>query len=440
MKSIWQSTEQLPSFPQLKNDIHTDVLIIGGGIAGILTAYFLHLNGVKYALVEKDKICSGTTKNTTAKITYQHSLIYHKILKSSGIEIAKKYLEANKAAFEKYSEICKKFNCEYEIKDNFVYSINNKRILEDEMNALYKIGYKAEYCESIPLPVETVGAVMFPNQAQFNPLKFISAIVNGLNIYENTFVREMKENIAVTDFGKIYADKVITATHFPFVNKHGNYFLKLYQHRSYVIALKNAQNPNGMFVDENREGMSFRTSGSQLLLGGGGHRTGKKGGNWEELRSFARKAYPNSVETFSWSAQDCMSLDDIPYIGRYSKYTQNFYVETGFNKWGMTSAMVSAMIISDMILKNRNEYEDVFNPSRNIFKPQLAINSFEAFKNLLTISEKRCPHLGCALKWNSVEHSWDCACHGSRFDKKGEVLDNPANGNLQIKNKNKNFI
>lgn len=440
MKSIWQSTEQLPSFPQLKNDIHTDVLIIGGGIAGILTAYFLHLNGVKYALVEKDKICSGTTKNTTAKITYQHSLIYHKILKSSGIEIARKYLDANKVAFEKYSEICKNCNCEYEIKDNFVYSINNKRILEDEMNALHKIGYKAEYCESVPLPVETVGAVMFPNQAQFNPLKFISAIVNGLNIYENTFVREMEGNTAVTDFGKIYADKVITATHFPFVNKHGSYFLKLYQHRSYVIALKNAQNPNGMFVDENREGMSFRTSGSQLLLGGGGHRTGKKGGNWEELRSFARKAYPNSVETFSWSAQDCMSLDNIPYIGRYSKYTQNFYVETGFNKWGMTSAMISAMIISDMILENRNEYEDVFNPSRNIFKPQLAINSFEAFKNLLTISEKRCPHLGCALKWNSAEHSWDCACHGSRFDKTGKVLDNPANGNLQIKNKNKDSI
>lgn len=431
MKSIWQATTKLPLFSQLKNDIHTDVLIIGGGISGILTAYFLHQNGIKYVLVEKDRICSGTTKNTTAKITYQHSLIYHKVLKSSGVEIAQMYLEANKVAFEKYRELCSKIDCDYEIKDNFVYSIDNRQKLEDEINALYKIGYKAEYRENISIPIKTVGAVMFPNQAQFNPLKFISAIAKGLNIYENTFVREMEGNTAITDFGKIFADKVITATHFPFVNKHGSYFLKLYQHRSYVIALENAHNPNGMFVDENRKGLSFRNSGNLLLIGGGGHRTGKKGGNWEELRSFAKNVYPDSIEKFSWAAQDCMSLDTVPYIGQYSKNTHNFYVETGFNKWGMTSAMASAMIISDIIIGKKNEYAGIFNPSRSILKPQLIINGFEAVKNLLTISEKRCPHLGCALKWNSAEHSWDCACHGSRFDKKGKVLDNPANGDLQ---------
>lgn len=431
MKSIWQATVNLPSFPSLKNDIHTDVLIIGGGIAGILTAYFLHQNGVKYALVEKNKICSGTTQSTTAKITYQHSLIYHKILKSYGIEATYKYLEANRVAFEKYYELCQKIDCDYEIKDNFVYSIDNKEKLENEMNTLYKIGYKAKFCEHLPIPIKTAGAVRFSSQAQFNPLKFISAISSNLNIYENTFVKEMQANTAVTDYGKIYAKNIVTATHFPFINKHGAYFLKLYQHRSYVIALENAQNVDGMFVDENRKGMSFRNSGSLLLLGGGGHRTGKRGENWSGLRAFTNNVYPNSVEKFSWSAQDCMSLDDIPYIGQYSDSTNNFYVETGFNKWGMTSAMVSAMLICDMILGKKNEYADVFNPSRSIFKPQLAINSLESIKNLLTISKPRCPHLGCALKWNNAEHSWDCACHGSRFDKTGKVLDNPANGDLK---------
>lgn len=431
MKSIWQATVNLPSFPSLKNDIHTDVLIIGGGIAGILTAYFLHQNGVKYALVEKNKICSGTTQSTTAKITYQHSLIYHKILKSYGIEATYKYLEANRVAFEKYYELCQKIDCDYEIKDNFVYSIDNKEKLENEMNTLYKIGYKAKFCEHLPIPIKTAGAVRFSSQAQFNPLKFISAISSNLNIYENTFVKEMQANTAVTDYGKIHAKNIVTATHFPFINKHGAYFLKLYQHRSYVIALENAQNVDGMFVDENRKGMSFRNSGSLLLLGGGGHRTGKRGENWSGLRAFTNNVYPNSVEKFSWSAQDCMSLDDIPYIGQYSDSTNNFYVETGFNKWGMTSAMVSAMLICDMILGKKNEYADVFNPSRSIFKPQLAINSLESIKNLLTISKPRCPHLGCALKWNNAEHSWDCACHGSRFDKTGKVLDNPANGDLK---------
>lgn len=189
MKSVWQNTAQLPHFPQLKNDIRTDVLIIGGGIAGILTAYFLHQNGVKYMLVEKDKICSGTTQNTTAKITFQHSLNYHKIVKSNGIEAARKYLSANKQAFEKYAELCEAIDCDYEVKDNYVYSISDRKKLEDEMNALRKIGYEAELCEDIKIPLKTAGAVKFPHQAQFNPLKFIS-------FFERLYVNRMfpKEN------------------------------------------------------------------------------------------------------------------------------------------------------------------------------------------------------------------------------------------------------
>lgn len=431
MKSLWQATSELPSFPHQHGDICTDVLIIGGGMTGLLTAYLLHQQGIRYVLVEKGRICSGTTGKTTAKITYQHGLIYNKILKSRGIEAAKKYLLANKAAFQMYAELCENADCEYEIKDNFVYSKYNRKKLEDEITALDKIGYKAGFCEDVAIPLKTVGAVRFAGQAQFNPLKFVSEIAKGLNIYENTCVREMEEDTAVTDFGRIYADRVVAATHFPFINKHGSYFLKLYQHRSYVVALENAQKLDGMYVDEDRLGMSFRNSEDLLLLGGGGHRTGKSGGNWEELRSFAKRVYPDSKEIYFWAAQDCMSLDDIPYIGEYSAKTSNFYVASGFNKWGMTGAMTSAMILRDMIMGKKNEYADVFNPSRSILKPQLAVNSFEAVKNILTISEKRCPHLGCALKWNSVEHSWDCACHGSRFAENGIVLDNPANGNLK---------
>ena len=433
MKSVWQDTVNLPHFPQLKKDIHTDVLIIGGGITGILTAYFLHQNGVKYALVEKDRICSGTTQNTTAKITYQHGLNYHKILKSYGVEKAQQYLTANKRAFDKIAELCKRIDCDYEVKDNYVYSIDDRKKIEDEIDALHRIGYDAEFCERPNIPIQTVGAVEFPRQAQFHPLKFVADITKDLNICEHTFVREMIGNIAITDHGKVItADKVIAATHFPFINKHGSYFLKLYQHRSYIIALEGAQNVDGMYVDECHTGLSFRNYGDLLLLGGGGHRTGHKGGNWDELHNFAGKVYPQAKEQYYWAAQDCMSLDDIPYIGQYSKRTQNFYVASGFNKWGMTGAMTAAMILNDMILSKHNDCADVFNPSRSILKPQLLINGFEATKNLLTISKKRCPHLGCALKYNHAEHSWDCPCHGSRFDDSGKVLDNPANGDLKV--------
>lgn len=430
MRSLWKATASLPEFPELVGDVRTDVLIIGGGIAGILTAYLLHEKGVKYVLVEKGRICSGTTGNTTAKITFQHGLIYDKILKSDGTEAARKYLAANRAAFDKYAELCGKTDCDYEIKDNYVYSTDDRRKLEKEVEALEKIGYIADLCENVPLPIKTVGAVKFPDQAQFNPLKFLSSVAEGLNIYENTFVREMRGNTAVTDKGKIHADTVIAATHFPFINKHGSYFLKLYQHRSYVIALENAQDVNGMYVDECDTGLSFRNYEGLLLLGGGGHRTGKKGGNWAELRAFAAKKYPNSREKHFWATQDCMSLDGIPYIGRYSAKTHGFYVASGFNKWGMTGSMTAAMLLSDMILGKRNGFASVFDPSRSIVKPQLFINGAEAVCNLLTPSKKRCPHLGCALKWNEAERSWDCPCHGSRFTEHGSVLDNPANGDL----------
>ena len=430
MKSLWLDTVKLPEFPQLRKDIKTDVLIIGGGIAGILTAYYLHQKGVKYILVEKDTICSHTTGNTTAKITFQHGLIYHKILKSWGFNTAKMYLEANKLALKSYNELCENINCDHQVKDNYVYTLDNRKKLEDEYYALDKIGYNAQLCEYTSLPFKTLGAIKFTNQAQFNPLKFISQISKSLNIYEQTFVKEMAGNTAITNNSKINADKIIVATHFPFINKHGSYFLKLYQHRSYVIALENANKLNGMYVDENKKGHSFRNQGDFLLIGGGSHRTGKNGGNWNELRAFADIYYPNLNEKYHWSTQDCMSLDSIPYIGHYSKNTTNLYTACGFNKWGMTGAMVSAIILSDMVTGVKNDFAEIFNPSRNIIKPQLFINGFEATKNLLTITNKRCPHLGCGLKWNPAEHSWDCPCHGSRFSEKGKIIDNPANGDL----------
>lgn len=429
MRSIWQETP-LAQFPQLDGDVRTDVLIIGGGIAGILTAYFLHQSGIKYILVEKDRICGENTRGTTAKITVQHGLIYSRLLKSGGEYTARQYLNANTAAFDKYTDMCRDISCDHEIKDSFVYS-DDVRKLEKEMDALNKIGYRAEFLREIPLPIKTAGAVKFPDQAQFDPLKFIAAITQGLNIREHTFVRGMIGRTAVTDKGRIIADKVVCATHFPFINKHGSYFMKLYQSRSYVIALENAQPVGGMYVDESDAGMSFRDRGGLLLLGGGGGRTGGKNGGWAELRDFAAENYPQSREKYFWAAQDCMSLDGMPYIGQYSRKTPGFYVETGFNKWGMTGSMLAAMIVSDMIMGRKNEFADIFDPSRSMMKPQLLVNGFESVKNLMTPSKKVCPHMRCALKWNRAEHSWDCPCHGSRFSQDGRVLDNPANGDMK---------
>lgn len=431
MQSVWQASSEIGKFDSLHGDVKTDVLIIGGGMAGVLTAYFLDKAGVDYILVEASEICSGITKNTTAKITSQHGLIYNDLLGRFDEEKAMMYLKANEWAVNKYRELCKNIDCYFEEKDAFVYSIDNRGKLEAELRALERLDFNAEFEDNLPLPFDVVGAVKFKNQAQFNPLKFIAEISKGLKVYENTCVRELTEHTAVCNDAKITANKIIVATHFPFINKHGAYWLKMYQHRSYVIALENAPDVHGMYVDEAEKGMSFRNYNDLLLIGGGDHRTGKQGGSWHELRGFAKLNYPQARERYHWATQDCMSLDGVPYIGHYSKATPDFYVASGFNKWGMTSSMAAARILSDMVMGKENPYAHVFNPSRTILRPQLAVNGFEAVVNLLTPTPKRCPHLGCALKWNNAEHTWDCPCHGSRFTEDGELIDNPSTGNAK---------
>lgn len=428
MNSVWTDSVDMPHFETLEGEAKTDVLIIGGGITGLLCAYFLKEKGVDYLLAEGRTICSGVTKNTTAKITAQHGLIYADLVEKAGVEKAGMYLGANQNALEKYFELCKNIDCDFEERTNFVYSLTDRKKLEREAGALEKLGCKAILKDTAELPFATAGAVGVAHQAQFNPLKFLAQIAKGLNIYEHTFVTKLSENTALTEKARITYQRVIFATHFPIDNKHGLYFLKMYQQRSYVIAIENASPVKGMYVDENKKGMSFRSYGELLLVGGGSHRTGKKGGDWQELREFAEKHYPQAKERYYWATQDCMSLDNMPYIGLYSKNMPQCFVATGYHKWGMTSAMAAAMILTDRIIGRKNPFEAVFDPSRSMLKPQLFVNGGEATVNLLTPTTKRCPHLGCALKWNAAEHSWDCPCHGSRFDADGGLIDNPANG------------
>lgn len=431
MLSLWSETITLPTFlPLKKESIKTDVLIIGGGLAGILCAYQLQQANIPYLLVEANTICSGITKNTTAKITSQHGLLYHKLIKQYGLEKAQMYLDANEAALAEYKELCRTISCDFEQKSSYVYSLNDKQLLETELNALAKLMFPAGYVSSIPLPITTKGAITFPAQGQFHPLKFLAELSKPLHIYEHTKVQELIGTTAITNYGKITADNIIVATHFPFLNKHGSYFLKMYQHRSYVLALEHTSLLQDMYVDESEQGLSFRPYKNYVLLGGGSHRTGKQGGSFTELRNFTKQHYPDAKETAHWATQDCMTLDSIPYIGHYSKRTPNLYVITGFNKWGFTSALAGSHILCDMILGKQNLYAKVFSPSRSMLKPQLFINAGESTLNLLTPSKKRCPHLGCALKWNPEEHTFDCPCHGSRFTENGKLIDNPATNDL----------
>ena len=432
MRSIWSEPALLPRFAALKQDLHTDVLVIGGGIAGLLCARKLEEAGVACVLVEAGRICGGITQNTTAKITAQHGLIYSRLTREFGPETAELYLRANREALEEYRTLARGIPCDFREEDSIVYSLNDPRKIEAELEALAQVGYPAVFLSELPLPLPAAGAVCFPRQARFHPLKFLAAIVRDLRIFEDTRVLELKPGEALTNRGRIRAEKIIVATHFPFLNKHGSYFLKLYQHRSYVLALEHAAQPPGMYADEAGAGLSFRNAGELLLLGGGGHRTGKQGGGWQELEAFAARHYPAARAAARWATQDCMTLDGIPYVGQYSKRTPNLLVATGFNKWGMTSAMAAAGLLTDLVLEKPNPYAEIFSPSRTILRRQLAVNAAESALHLLKPTTPRCPHMGCALQYNPQEHSWDCPCHGSRFAEDGRLLNNPATGDKRL--------
>lgn len=431
-KSIWSQKTDLPSFPSPDGTINTDVLIVGGGMCGILCAHFLKEAGVHCVVAEKGRICNGTTGGTTAKITSQHGIIYTRLANNYGKEFAQKYFRANEDAIKTFEELCKNTDCNFEKKTNYVYSTDDMEKIEKEAKVLSSLG--ADVCVSykLPLPLGIAGAVGIKNQAQFDPFKFIAHISKGLNIYENTTVKSLTEKGALCENCEIRAKKIIVATHFPFINSHGAYFLKMYQHRSYVLALENASELKGMYVDEKDNGLSLRNSENHLILGGCGARTGKNCGGWRELERFVKEHYPKSRINYKWATQDCVTLDKIPYIGQYSKNTPNLYVATGFNKWGMTSSMVSAKVLSDLVQEKENEFAHIFSPSRSIAKPQLFVNGFETLCNFLMPTVKRCSHLGCALKWNKQEHTWDCSCHGSRFEKDGTVINNPATKDTNI--------
>lgn len=444
MKSIWNESCSLPNRDSLKGDLVVDTIVIGAGMAGVLTAYLLQKEGKKVAVLEAAETASGVTGNTTAKITSQHNLFYNTLIQKVGQEQAKQYADANQKAIEMYRSIISEndIDCNLETKSAFVYSLDQMQDIEAETNAALSLGIPAEFTTSTGLPFEVKAAVKFPNQAQFHPLKFIQSISKDLDIYENTKALFVSGDSVVTNRGRVTADHIVIATHFPFLNVPGWYFARMHQDRSYVIALENAKDPDGMYIDADPNGYSFRSYDGHLLLGGGGHRSGKHPdtSSYEKLRTFAKKYYPDSREVCHWSAQDCVSWDSIPYIGRYSASTPHLFVVTGFKKWGMTSSMVAAMILSDEICGRTNENAEVFSPRR--------FNASASAKNLFTDvgqsvagltaglfspPKRRCAHLGCRVHWNPDEETWDCPCHGSRYTKDGELISNPAQKGLKSK-------
>lgn len=445
MESIWTEDTEIRKREPLTGDMETEAVVIGAGLAGILTACYLGQAGLRTIVLEADRIGSGQTKNTTAKITSQHNLVYEKMIRTFGHGMAAQYARANEAAIEEYERLIqeKGIACDFTRCPACLYSRTEERLLRQEAEAAKSLGMEASFRTDCELPFPVAGVTVFERQAKFHPLKFLAAMAEEVEVYERTKVLRVKGRRVETDRGCVTAKHIVFAVHFPFVNIPGYYFARMHQERSYVVALKGAGETAGMYLGIDRDGLSFRTQGDLLLLGGGSHRTGINKGKgageckYEMLRRRAREIYPGCQEAFHWSAQDCMTLDGLPYIGRFSRRRPDWYVATGFGKWGMTTSMVSARILTALIMGEDCPEADIFSPQRRFTARaagELAIHGAYTVKGLarhLLPSGggkviPNCPHMGCRLDWNPDEESYDCPCHGSRFDREGRLVDGPA--------------
>ena len=475
--SVWQRTAELPAREPLPGDLEAEAAVIGAGLAGVLIADRLQRMGLRTVVLEAARTGSGQTGRTTAKITAQHGMVYDALIQNFGEAKAAQYARANEWAVQAYARMIREraIDCDFCEAPAFVYSTVDGAPMRREAEAARRLGLDADFVAETELPFPVAGAVRLSHQARFHPLKFMRELSRGLEIYESTRVQAVEGGALHTDRGVVRAKHVVFATHFPFVNAPGWYFMRMHQERSYVLGLESAWLPEGMYLGVDADGLSFRTAQGLLLLGGGSHRTGENsaGGRYAGLRARAQALLRDFREVERWSAQDCITLDGVPYIGRYCAATPNWYVATGFAKWGMTSSMVAAELIGALIAGDPPEWAEVFSPERFPLAASarnLATEAAQSVKGLARgsfalprsiadslpvghggiveaegrkrgvykdengtchVVDPRCPHMGCQLEWNPDELSWDCPCHGSRFDCDGRCLDNPAQADLR---------
>lgn len=449
-ESIWIKQEhrvESGTRGPLKGDIERDALVVGAGMTGILTAYFLQKQGVETAVLEAETIGSGQTGRTAAKITSQHGLIYDYLLSKIGIKAAAEYAAANQKAIDDYEQIIEeeRLSCGFQRLPAYLYTKSKEDALKREKKAAELSGIPCTLETNTELPFSVAAALRFDRQAQFHPMEFLKGLSENLEIYEHTPVIKAESGALSTSRGTARGKAIIFACHFPFINRPGYYFARMHQEKSYIVALKQAPKLEGMYygIDPNWN-WSFRSAGNLLLMGGGGHRTGSipQENPYMDLKKQAEELWPGAEITANWSAQDCMPADQIPFIGTFSKSRPDWYVAAGFKKWGMTHAMVSARLLSEEItLRSMGDYKQakktVFSPGRLHLAAAfltMAKNGAISAKNRiasLTGIWPKCPHLGCRLYWNSFEHTWECQCHGSRFQEEGGLLEGPAQKGLR---------
>lgn len=467
--SVWQGSFE--NYPQLTNDIERETVVVGGGLAGFLTAFRLWEEGAAVTLIEADRLFSGTTGKTTGKISCNQETVYNKLCDKYGKPTAEKYYLSQKRAQEGYLQLIDKYaiNCDLVKADSYIFTNGDGINLRKNYQLLKGFGADCEWIVGLPA-INARYALKMKGEYMFDVLKFVSALPKNFEIYENTRAVEIdcSANTLFCDNAKIKAKNIVIATHYPIINAHGGYILKLRQSQSYLLAVSEGL-VEDMYLDERQDGLTIRPYYGGTLIGGGDHRTGRiaETDKLEQLKSTAERYFNAKGFTNFWCAEDVMTADGMPMAGKYWGGSHGIYVITGFNKWGMTNSLACANVICDMILGRKNENISLFAPDRKIkgaFADYMK-NSLTTAKNVclgylrITFKNEKslpkrcgrviryggkkravykdengklyaigsmCPHMHGELKWNKNSKCWECPCHGSKFDIHGKIIAEPT--------------
>ena len=490
-RSVWLLDDR-PRYEPLTGRVSADVVVVGGGITGLTAALFLQREGMQVAVVEAHQVGSGTTGGTTGKVTSQHSLIYQKLISQHGEEVAQSYARANQEAIDLVEGLVADTSaeCGFTRASAFVYAIGEDDLpaLAEEHEAATRLGLPSRLAIPPDVPFDVAGALEFTDQAYFHPVRYCDALARELvrlggRLFEGTRIRRFNEDRdgveVASETGVVGAPIAIIATLLPFVDRSG-FFARSRPSRSYGVAarLKTAP-PAGMYISTGSPVRSFRPwpEGGEtgIIFVGESHPTGDKAATparWGELERWARDHFDVGSFEYRWSTQDYVTVDGIPYVGR-SPLTRHAYVATGFRKWGLSNGTAAARILSDLILKRENPHATAFAPGRlgglpgigklvrdnlkvgwyfmedfigRFSAPPLAelapgegglvdvdgktVAAYRHPSGEVTMVSATCTHLACTVHWNDAENTWDCPCHGSRYDIEGAVINGPTTAPL----------
>ncbi|WIN00240.1 FAD-dependent oxidoreductase [Actinoplanes oblitus] len=489
-ESYWIESTAPTAYPRLAGDLDTDVVVIGGGIAGLCTAWELTQAGHRVALLEADRIATGVTGYTTAKLSVLHTLVYDRIRSSFDQVSARQYARSQQAAVDRVAEVAGRLgvDCELERLPAYTWAESEDTLeqVRAEADAAAAAGLPATFVTETGLPFPVAGAIRVDGQAQFHPRKYLLALADDLTraggrVFERTRATGLDEGetcTVTTEAGHtVTARHVVIATHYPVFDR-ALLFTRLEPRRELVVAaaIPAEQDPRGTFITPDHHTRSVRTApyraGERLLIVTGEHFTpgsGDAAEHWQRLADWTRERFPDARIVYRWATQDNSTTDRIPFIGRFHPGADNVYVATGFGGWGMSSGVLSGQLLAALIGGDAPEWAGLYDPRRlgllreagSMLKLQAGVaghfvgdrvrsshvdtiddiapgsgavvrirgQQCAAYRDAageVHARSARCTHLGCIVSFNEAETAWECPCHGSRFDVDGAVLQGPA--------------